>query len=134
MPRPGAEGLEAEAVQQVVDGLQGAQHAELLGEDAAGALAPQGADAVGVGRAGPEAVAGPLLLVRGERPLAAAAAAVGQGVRPRGVVAGDPGADLAVGQQHLAGDGPRGLAEQGQPDGGQPTGNLGAGLGTDEGL
>jgi len=133
VPRPRPQRLEAEAVEQVVDGLEASQHAELRSQDAADVLAPQGADPVGVGRAGPEAVFEPLLLVGIERSLAAAAVAVGQGVGPAGVVAGQPGADLAVGQQHLCGDGPRSVAKQGQPDGGQAAGDAGAGLGTDEG-
>ena len=72
MPRPGAEGLEPQAVQEVVDGLQATDDAELAFEDAAEVLAPQGTHAVGLGRTGPEPIPELLLLAVGQRPLAAA--------------------------------------------------------------
>src|SRR5436305_1526956 len=50
VPRPGAERLEPEAVQQVVDGPGRPEDAERIAEGAADVLAPQGAHAVGVGR------------------------------------------------------------------------------------
>jgi hypothetical protein len=75
--RPGAQGLEAEAMQQVVDGLQRADNAELVAEDAADILAAERADAIGLVRAGAETDREPLLLVGGERPLAAAPRASG---------------------------------------------------------
>jgi hypothetical protein len=120
-------------VQQAVDGLQGAQHAELGLKDAADVRAAQRAHPVGLGRAGAQAVAQLALLVGGERAFAAAAGPVAQGIGAAPVVAGDPGADLPVGGQDLGGDGRRGLPEEGQADGGEAAGDLGPRLGTDEG-
>ena len=57
------QGSEAEPVQQVIDGLRRAQHAELGFQDAADVLAPPGADAVRLGRAAAESVAQPLFLL-----------------------------------------------------------------------
>jgi hypothetical protein len=120
-------------VQQVVDGLQAAEHAELLPEDAADVLAAQGADAVGRGRAGPEAFLEALLLLGAQRASAAAARAVEQAVGAGGVVAADPRADLAGGEQDLGAALLGGLPQQGQADGGQPAGDLGARLSADAG-
>jgi hypothetical protein len=132
VPRPRAERLEPEPVQQVVDGLQAAGDAELGPEDAADVLAPQGTHPVGTGRAGPQAVPQPLLLFRRQRAIPPAAEEVGQGVRAAGVVPADPDPDRPLGQEHLGGDLRRGAAEEGQPDGGQPAGHPGPGLGPDE--
>jgi hypothetical protein len=130
--RPGPQRLEPEAVQQVVGRLERAADAELLLEDAADVLAAQGADPVVGGRAGPQPASEPALLVGGERGLRPAAGPVGEGGAPGGVVAGDPGADLPLGQEHLGGDLGRGVAEEGQPDGGEPAGEPGPRLGTDQ--
>ena len=51
----GTQRAEAEPAQQVVDGLERTQHAELVAEDAADVRAAQDADAVGLGGAGAEA-------------------------------------------------------------------------------
>ena len=53
------------------------------------------------------------------------------GAGAAGVVAGDPGVDLALGQEGLGGDRRGGAAEEGQPDGHQAAGDAGAGLGAD---
>jgi hypothetical protein len=117
--RAGEQGRETEPAQQVVDGLQAAEHAELLLEDAADVPAARRAGAVGGGRAGLEA----LLLFGGDRALGAAACTAEQAVGASGVVAGDPGADLAGRQQDPGGDPLRGLPREGQADGGQAAGD-----------
>src|SRR5262249_31014236 len=102
---PGHQAGEAEAVEQVVDGLLAQAHAELALEEAAQVGAVEGADAVlgrgpgldppaealqlGPGRAGPAAGAGPLP----------------QGVGAAAIVASDPALDRA----HTAAEGPGGL-------------------------
>jgi hypothetical protein len=116
VPRPGAQGLESEAMQQVVDSLQRADDAELVAEDAADVLAAEGADAVGLSRPGAEPCLEPFLVVSGERPLAAAPGPVVQGVGPVCVVSGDPGLHLALGEEHLGHDLGGALAEQRQAD------------------
>jgi hypothetical protein len=127
----GAQRLEPESVQKVVDGLQAADDAELLLQDAADVPAPQDAHPVRFGRAGPHPFPESVLLVGGERGLPPTPGEVGQGVRAAGVVPADPGADLALGQEYLGGDLRGGPAEQGQPDGRQPASNLRPGLGAD---
>lgn len=49
MPRAGAQGFEPRPAEQVVDGLEGADDAELVLQDAADVLAPQGTHPVGQG-------------------------------------------------------------------------------------
>jgi hypothetical protein len=71
------------------------------------------------------------LLGGGERPLAATPGSVGQGVWPVGVVAGDPGVDLTLGEEHLGHDLGGGLAEQRQPEGYQSACEACPGLGPD---
>lgn len=132
MAGPGPQGLEPEAVQQVVHGLEAPGHAELGLQDAADVLAPQGAYPVPLGRPGGEPVPEPPLLVARQRGLAAAAGPVGQCGGAAGVVPGDPGADLPLGQEHLPGDLRGGAAEEGQPHGGQPPCQLRPALSTDE--
>jgi hypothetical protein len=131
--RAGAQRAEAEPVQQVVDRLQRAEHAELDLQDASDVLAAQDADAVGLGRALAEALAQPVLLLGGERAVPAASRLVGQGVEAAVVVARHPGADLAVGEQDLGGDGRRGPAQEGQPHGAEAARDLGPGFGADQG-
>src|SRR5262249_39116609 len=94
--RPGAQGLEPQAGHQPVDGVQAAQDAELLPEDAPHVPSPEGAAAVGRGRAGAEALSEALLLLGRQRALAAAALEVVQAGQAPGVVARHPGADLAL--------------------------------------
>ena len=132
MPRAGPQRLEAEAVQQVVDGLEAAGDAELLAEDAPHVLPAEGADAVGGRRAGPQALGESEPLGGVERRLAAAPRRVGQAGGPGGVVAGDPGADLPLGEQHPAGGVGGGVAEQRQAHRGQAAGGLGPRLGADQ--
>ena len=133
MARPRPQRLQAEAVQQVVDRLQAAEHAKLLLEDAADVFAAERADAVGRGRPRQDAPLEALLLLGSQRPLAAPALFVEQAVGPAGVVAADPGADLAGGEQDVGADLLGGLPQQGQPDGGQSPRHLGVRLGADAG-
>ena len=129
-PRP--ERLEPQPVQQVVDGLEASGHPELLAEDAPHVLAPERAHAVGRSGAGPQPGREAGLLAGVERRLAAAARGVGQAVGAAGVVAGDPGADLPLGEQDLGGGTGGTVPEQGQADRVQAAGDLGAGLRADE--
>src|SRR5262249_8038235 len=124
--------LEAQLVHQVVGAVQAAKHAELLLEDAPHVLASEGADAVVGGRAVFEALLEALLLGGAERPVASAARKGVQGGQAGGVVAGDPGADLALRQQHLLCDGRRGLAQERQADGAEAARPLGARLRADQ--
>ena len=132
MPRPGPQRLEAEAVQQVVDGLEAAGDAELLAEDPPHVLPAERTDAVGGRRPGPQARGEPQPLGGVERRLAAPPRRVGEAGGAGGVVAGDPGADLPLGEQHLAGGVGGGVAEQRQAHRSQAAGGLGARLGADE--
>ena len=132
MPRAGPQRLEAQLVQQVVDGLEAAGDAELLAEDAPHVLAAERADAVGGRRAGPQPGRQAGLLVGVERRLAAAPRRVGEPGGAGGVVAADPGADLPLGEQDLGGGRGGGVAEQRQADRGESPGGLGPRLGADE--
>jgi hypothetical protein len=111
--RAGAQRPEAQAVQQVVDGLQGAQHTELGFQDVADVLAAQHAHPVGLGGAGAQAVPQPALLRGGERAFAAAAG--------------------PVGQQDLGSDGRRSLPQEDEAGGAEAAGDLGPRRGADEG-
>src|SRR5262249_28805129 len=84
--RPGAQGLEPEPVEQVVDRLEAAGHTELVPPDPAHVLPAQRAHPVGLGRPGPEPLLELLLLVVGQGLLAPAPGAVDQGLGAAGVV------------------------------------------------
>jgi hypothetical protein len=107
-------------VQQVVHRLQAPDHAELALEDPTHVLAAQGAPAVDRGRTGPQPLLELLLLVACQGLLATAPGSVGQRVGAAGVVPGDPGAHLALGQEHPLGHIGRGVPEHGQSNGAQP--------------
>jgi hypothetical protein len=130
---PGAERLEPEGVEQVVDGGQRPDQAELGRQDAADVRPAEGAHPIGRRRPGPQAVghAGPGGLV--ERRLPAPPGGVGQPVRAAGVVPGDPGPDLPGREDDVRGDVLGAAAEEGEPDGGQPAAHRGPSLGPDAG-
>jgi hypothetical protein len=130
--RAGAQGLEPESVQQVVNRLQAADHAEFVLQDPAHVFTAQGAHPVGVSRTGSESVSELLLLIVGQGLLAPAPGSIGQCIGSAGVVPRDPSAHLARGQEHPLGDIGRGVAEQGQADGAEPARDACPWLGADE--
>ena len=131
MTRARAQGLEPEPVQQVLDGLEAANHAELVLQDSAHVLAAQGADPVGLGRPGAESVLELLLLIVSQGLVAPAPGSVDQGIDPARVVPCDPGAHRPLREQHLLGDVGCGVTEQGQSDGTEAPSDSGAGFGAD---
>jgi hypothetical protein len=119
-------------VQQVVDRLKAADHTEFFFEDAAHVPPAQGAHAVGLGRPRVQARREALFLVVGQGLLAPAPGPIDEGFNRAAVVPRDPRAHVALGQEHLLCDLGCGVAQKGQPNGGQSAGDSRPGLGADE--
>ena len=114
---PGHQAAEAEAMQQVVDGLEAQEHAELPLEDAAEVGAVEGADAV-LGRgAGLEPLAEAGQFRPGQAGRATGVGPLAQRLGAAAVVAGDPGLDGADAAAEGRGDPGGGAALGGEDDG-----------------
>ena len=88
---PGHQAAGIEAMQQVIDRLPGAAHAEFLLQDAAQVLAAEGADAILGGGPGLEAVTEPRHIRRGQAGRASGVGPLLEGRQAPLVVAVDPG-------------------------------------------